>query len=54
LITSSRTGIICLPWRSALSAYDAAYLQLALRNAAALVTLDARLAAAWDNAMAAK
>ncbi len=34
--------------RWALSAYDAAYLQLALTKRAALVTLDARLAAAWD------
>ncbi len=33
-----------------LSAYDAAYLQLALREGAALVTLDARLAAAYDRA----
>jgi predicted nucleic acid-binding protein len=32
----------------ALSAYDAAYLQLALRERAPLVTLDARLAAAYD------
>lgn len=31
-----------------LSAYDAAYLQLALARKASLVTLDARLAAAWD------
>ncbi len=31
-----------------LSAYDAAYLQLALRLGASLLTLDARLAAAWD------
>lgn len=38
--------------RWALSAYDAAYLQLALANRAALVTLDARLAAAWDGAAA--
>lgn len=38
--------------RWALSAYDAAYLQLALTRGAALVTLDARLAAAWDNAAA--
>lgn len=38
--------------RWALSAYDAAYLQLALANRASLVTLDARLAAAWDNAEA--
>lgn len=34
--------------RWALSAYDAAYLQLALARNAPLVTLDARLAAAWD------
>ena len=33
-----------------LSAYDAAYLQLALRERAPLVTLDARLAAAYDRA----
>jgi predicted nucleic acid-binding protein len=32
----------------ALSAYDAAYLQLALTRDALLVTLDARLAAAYD------
>jgi predicted nucleic acid-binding protein len=32
----------------ALSAYDAAYLQLALQQRAPLVTLDARLAAAYD------
>ena len=32
----------------ALSAYDAAYLQLALAQDAPLVTLDARLAAAYD------
>jgi predicted nucleic acid-binding protein len=31
-----------------LSAYDAAYLQIALREGAPLVTLDARLAAAYD------
>ena len=37
--------------RWALSAYDAAYLQLALASNAPLVTLDARLAAAWDHAM---
>ena len=36
--------------RWALSAYDAAYLQLALARNAPLVTLDARLAAAWDHA----
>jgi predicted nucleic acid-binding protein len=35
-----------LAQRWALSVYDAAYLQLALREGAALVTLDARLAAA--------
>lgn len=40
--------------RWALSAYDAAYLQLALARNAALITLDARLAAAWDDAAAAK
>jgi predicted nucleic acid-binding protein len=34
----------------ALSAYDAAYLQLALKQRARLVTLDARLAAAYDKA----
>ena len=34
----------------ALSAYDAAYLQLALDSSAPLVTLDARLAAAYDKA----
>jgi predicted nucleic acid-binding protein len=33
-----------------LSAYDAAYLQLALKRRAPLVTLDARLAAAYDKA----
>ena len=38
--------------RWSLSAYDAAYLQLALERDATLVTLDARLAAAWDNATA--
>lgn len=35
-----------------LSAYDAAYLQLALKHRAPLVTLDARLAAAYDRATA--
>lgn len=33
-----------------LSAYDAAHLQLALDRKVPLVTLDARLAAAWDHA----
>ena len=36
----------------ALSAYDAAYLQLALAQRAPLVTLDARLARAYDKAIA--
>lgn len=36
--------------RWGLSAYDAAYLQLALERDARLVTLDTRLAAAWDDA----
>lgn len=40
--------------RWALSAYDAAYLQLALAQKTPLVTLDARLAAAWDNAIGAE
>jgi predicted nucleic acid-binding protein len=40
-----------LAQRWALSAYDAAYLQLALARRAPLVTLDARLAAAWDGAV---
>lgn len=35
----------------ALSAYDAAYLQLALARNAPLVTLDARLASAYDKAV---
>ena len=35
-----------------LSAYDAAYLQLALKRKAPLVTLDRRLAAAYDSAAA--
>lgn len=38
--------------RWALSAYDAAYLQTALKRKARLVTLDRRLAAAWDDATA--
>jgi predicted nucleic acid-binding protein len=41
-----------LAQRWALSVYDAAYLQLALREGAALVTLDLRLAAAADAAAA--
>jgi predicted nucleic acid-binding protein len=39
--------------RWALSAYDAAYLQVALAHDAPLVTLDSRLAAAYDSAIAA-
>jgi predicted nucleic acid-binding protein len=35
-----------------LTAYDAAYLQLALKRKAPLVTLDARLASAYDKAAA--
>jgi predicted nucleic acid-binding protein len=35
-----------------LTAYDAAYLQLALKRKAPLVTLDARLAGAYDKAAA--
>lgn len=41
-----------LAQRWALSVYDAAYLQLALREGAALMTLDLRLAAAADAAAA--
>ena len=41
---------LALEW--ALSAYDAAYLQIALREHAPLITLDARLAAAYDRANA--
>jgi predicted nucleic acid-binding protein len=37
-----------------LSAYDAAYLQLALKRGAPLVTLDTRLAVAYDKAAAHK
>ena len=37
-----------MAYECALSAYDAAYLQLALAQDAPLVTLDARLAAAYD------
>lgn len=47
------TTLPALARRWALSAYDAAYLQLALARNVALVTLDARFAAAWDNATAA-
>lgn len=39
---------LAIRWQ--LSAYDAAYLQIALAQKAGLVTLDARLAAAWDAA----
>ncbi|HEV2009225.1 MAG TPA: type II toxin-antitoxin system VapC family toxin [Burkholderiales bacterium] len=38
----------------ALSAYDAAYLQLALKRKAPLVTLDARLATVYDRVSAAR
>lgn len=38
-----------LAHRWSLSAYDAAYLQTALRLKARLVTLDRRLAAVWDD-----
>jgi predicted nucleic acid-binding protein len=41
--------VIARQWH--LSAYDAAYLQLALARRAPLVTLDARLAAAYDKAV---
>lgn len=41
---------LALDWT--ISAYDAAYLQLALARRAPLVTLDARLAAAYDKASA--
>ena len=44
-----------LPWLAnqwALSSYDAAYLQLALASDSPLVTLDARLAAAYDRVVA--
>ena len=43
-------GLPALARRWQISAYDAAYLQLSLARAAPLVTLDARLAAAWDGA----
>jgi predicted nucleic acid-binding protein len=45
-------GLPQLAQRWALSVYDAAYLQIALREGAALVTLDARFAAAADAAAA--
>ena len=47
-------GVIALARRWALSAYDAAYLQLSLSRRAPLVTLDARLAAAYDGATGAR
>jgi predicted nucleic acid-binding protein len=45
-------GLPALAQRWALSDYDAAYLQLALGLRAPLVTLDARLARAYDDACA--
>lgn len=42
--------MLAMQWN--LSGYDAAYLDLALRNHAPLVTLDARLARAWTKASA--
>ena len=47
-------GLTGLARRWALSAYDAAYLQLSLARRAPLVTLDARLAAAYDGATGAR
>lgn len=46
----ARLPTLALDWT--LSAYDAAYLQLALERGAPLVTLDARLAAVYDKASA--
>jgi predicted nucleic acid-binding protein len=50
LIEPEWAGLPDLARRWALSAYDAAYLQLALALDAPLITLDARLAAAHDAA----
>jgi predicted nucleic acid-binding protein len=50
LVEPAWTALPALARRWQLSAYDAAYLQLALARKAGLVTLDARLAAAWDHA----
>jgi predicted nucleic acid-binding protein len=44
-------SLLQLAQRWALSAYDASYLQLALAKRVPLVTLDARLAAAYDRAV---
>ena len=45
-------GLPLLARRWALTAYDAAYLQVALARRAPLITLDARLAAAYEMATA--
>lgn len=51
--TEPEWGLVpVLAQRWSLSAYDATYLQLALVLNAPLVTLDSRLAAAYDSAMA--
>ncbi len=47
-----RTTLPLLARQWELSAYDAAYLQLALARKAPLVTLDSRLAKAYDQAAA--
>lgn len=54
LVEPDWPGLTGLARRWALSAYDAAYLQLSLARRAPLVTLDARLAAAWDGATGAR
>jgi predicted nucleic acid-binding protein len=52
LLDPDWNALPALARRWALSVYDASYLQLALALDAVLVTLDARLAAAWDDATA--